>query len=588
MAGDHSTFLAAGAGADGGLGPGVYNDDSQLHELKPAYDRGSMGAVSFREASSHSSYGSSTTYPDLKIMTVTNGNNPTGAAPLYSANACASCRSQKRRCDKRFPSCSRCTKMKTNCNYHWEQWGPQFNPQLSLADFLLFHIPVTGEHMWLPGTLESLQPYQQNIQARGLNIDRFFGGLVMTTMVEQNQSLAGALDGYFGNIHPWLPIIHEQTFRARAFHLGSAPEADIALIFLSMLLVLETQRSEIGKESHLYNLCRYLFSFLQMSRSPSLELVQAGLLLAVYELGSGRSQAASLTIGTCARVGYVLRLNVDHTQLPEGHMSWVRSEEQRRVWLGVYMLDRLIHQVEYNPSAPHAVEEPPLTYRLPIDDREWDRPLESPTRGFFQPSFSTPIHIPLCYFAREIQAVRILGQVQVLSRMQREYGDAEMLSERVDGIDGVLMQFMQRLFEQTPGSWEVLCGANATALMSALLLHKTRLTLETQPQTQTNTPYPYNIPPSPSPTTERSIFALGSIINMVRDICAKFSALDNHKKLRCVPLPSLICTGETVQVAIWLNQTLPGSRIDVEPFRLVIAYAARSWGIAGDYLRQFG
>jgi hypothetical protein len=374
--------------------------------------------------------------------------------------------------------------MKTNCTYHWEQWGPQFNPQLSLANFLLFHIPVTGDHMWLPGTLESLQPYQQNIQARGLNIDRFFGGLVMTTMVEQNQSFAGALDSYFGNIHPWLPIIHEQTFRSRAYHLGTSPEAETALIFLSMLLVLDTQRSDIGKESQLYNLCRYLFSFLRMSRSPSLELVQAGLLLAVYELGSGRAQAASLTIGTCARVGYVLRLNVDDPRLPDGHLSWVRSEEQRRVWLGVYMVDRydspdshhnlaplttafrrLIHQVESTSSTPHAVEEPPLTYRLPIDDHEWDRSPESPSQGFFQPSFSTPLHIPLCYFAREIQAVRILGQVQNLNRMQHGNGDDELLRQQIDRLDGVLMQFMHRLFEQTPGSWEVLCGANATALM---------------------------------------------------------------------------------------------------------------------------
>ncbi|KAL2785369.1 fungal-specific transcription factor domain-containing protein [Aspergillus keveii] len=579
MAGDQYTILAAAV--DGVYPPSsVYRDGSQLRELKPAYDGGPMGDLSVRESSSHSSYGLSTTYSDLKVMNVMNGDDTTASAPLYSANACACCRSQKRRCDKKFPSCSRCTRMKTNCTYHWEQWGPHFNPQLSLADFLLFHIPVTGDHMWLPGTLESLEPYQQNIQARALNIDRFFGGLVMTTMVEHSQSLAGALDSYFGNIHPWLPIIHEQTFRTRTFHLGTSPEAEVALIFLVMLLLLETQRQDIGKESQLYNLSRYLFSFLQMSRSPSLELVQAGLLLAVYELGSGRSQAASLTIGTCARVGYVLRLNVDDPRLPEGHMSWVRSEEQRRVWLGVYMVDRLIHQVECTPSTPHAVEEPPLTYRLPIDDREWDRSPESPSRGFFQPSFSTPIHIPLCYFAREIQAVRILGQVQMLSRIE----DPELLRQQMDGLDGALMQFMHRLFEQTPGSWEVLCGANATALMSALLLHKTRLTVETQ--TQPNSPDSYTIPPSPA--TDRSIFALCSIINMVRDICAKFSALDSHKKLRCVPLPSLICTGETARVAIWLNRTLPGSSIDVEPFRVVIAYAARSWGVAGDYLRHFG
>ncbi|KAJ0412969.1 fungal-specific transcription factor domain-containing protein [Aspergillus carlsbadensis] len=527
-----------------------------------------------------------------------NGENPTANTPVFAANACACCRSQKRRCDKKLPSCARCTKydesnhpslLKTNCNYHWDQYAPQVNPQLSIADFLVFHIPVTGENMWLPGTLESLQPYQQNIQARGLDVDRFFGGLVMTTMVEQNQSLAGALESYFGNIHPWLPVIHEQTFRARASQLGTAPEAEVALIFLAMLLVLETQRSETGMQSQLYNLCRYLFSFLQMGRSASLEVVQAGLLLAVYELGSGRSRAASMTIGTCARAGYVLRMNVDHVDPCVPDSSWVRSEEQRRVWLGVYMLDRLIHQAESTPSTPHAVEDPAPSYRLPIDDRDWDRPPNSPSRSSFQPSFSTPIHIPLCYFAREIQAVKILGQVQMLRRIE----DPELLRRQMDALDGALLLFMQRLFEQTPGSWEVLCGANATTLMSALLLHQTRLNLETQhqhqlqPEAQPNNPRPYpdSTSPSPPPGPDLSLFALSSIINMVRDICARFSALDNKKKLRCVPLPSLICTGETARVALWVNRTVPASgvQVDVEPFRLVLAYAARSWGVAGMY-----
>ncbi|KAL3462125.1 fungal-specific transcription factor domain-containing protein [Aspergillus heterothallicus] len=516
-------------------------------------------------------------------MTAMTGNAIASKTPSTAANACACCRSQKRKCDKKLPSCSRCTKMKTNCNYHWDQagytgyTGYTSNPQMSLSDFLLFHIPVTGEHMWLPGTFESLQPYQHNIQARGLDIDRFFGGLVMTTMAEHNESLTGVLESYFGNIHPWLPVIHEHTFRARAAQLGAAPEAEVALIFLTMILILGGQDHDSGSQSQLYNLCRYLFSFLQLSRSPSLELVQAGLLLAVYELGSGQSQAASLSIGTCARLGYVLRLNVDHGQAQD--MSWVRSEEQRRAWLGVYMLDRLTHQVERNPSAPHAVEEPALDYRLPIDDREWDRPPECPSAGFFQPALSTPINIPLCYFAREIQAVRILGQVQMLARIT----NPDILRQQMDAIDGMLMQFMERLFEQTPGSWEVLCGANATTLMAALILHHTRLTFEAH-----NPASPYI---AASAATERSTFALCSIINMVRDICAKFSALDDKSKLHCVPLPSLICTGETARIAVWLNQTLPGMNQDIEPFRMVIAYAARPWwGVAevGEYLRQVG
>jgi hypothetical protein len=37
-------------------------------------------------------------------------------------------------------------------------------------------------------------------------------------------------------------------------------------------------------------------------------------------------------------VGYVLHMNADDARVPESF--WVRAEEQRRVWLGVYMVDR--------------------------------------------------------------------------------------------------------------------------------------------------------------------------------------------------------------------------------------------------------
>ncbi|KIA75807.1 C6 transcription factor [Aspergillus ustus] len=587
--GDGNILRSAGL-VDGGSLPDFHHRVSPAQQpVMSAYNSNhTAGPVPASSSSSSSHFSSlpATTYSNLKITTGMNGNRPPGDTPVYAANACTSCRNQKRRCDKRLPSCSRCIKMTIKCSYYWEQPGFQLNPQTSISDFLLFHIPVTGDRMWFPGTFESLQPYQQNIDARRLDIDRFFGGLAMTSMVEQNQSLAGVLESYFGNIHPWLPVIHHRTFHTRAGQLGVAPEAEVGLIFLVMMLVLEGQGHDSGKgptsQSQLYNLCRYLFSFLQMSRSPSLELVQAGLLLAVYELGSGHSQAASLSIGTCARLGYVLRLNVDNNE--QHTISWIRAEEQRRVWLGVYMFDRLTHQLERTPSTPHAVEEPQPEYRLPIDDREWDRPPESTAGlGFFQAAFSTPIHIPLCYFAREIQAVRILGQVQMLSRIT----DPDILRRQIDAIDGILIQFMERLFEQTPGSWQELCGANATTLMAGIILHHTRLTFETATQavtpssTSSSSPSPSSFASS-SPESERSMLALRSLTNMVRDICAKFSALDENRKLRCVPLPSLICTGEAARAAHWLNhQTAPGTNIDVDPFRTVIAYAARSWPIAG-------
>lgn len=112
-------------------------------------------------------------------------------------------------------------------------------------------------------------------------------------------------------------------------------------------------------------------------------------------------------------------------------------------------------------QAPHVVDKPASHFRLPVDDREWERVPEGPVQRFFQPSFSTPLDIPLSYFAREIQGIHIFSQVQALQNLT----DSDYFLQKSGVLDSILIQFMEKLFEQTPNSWEILCGANAIALM---------------------------------------------------------------------------------------------------------------------------
>lgn len=76
--------------------------------------------------------------------------------------------------------------------------------------------------------------------------------------------------------------------------------------------------------------------------------------------------------------------------------------------------------------------------------------------------------------------------------------------------------------------------------------------------------------------------ALSSIINMVWDICSKFNALPLGDKISPVPLPAVICAGETALTAGWLNRldTKP-CRLDYEPLRQLLAYATETWDLAG-------
>lgn len=231
--------------------------------------------------------------------------------------------------------------MNLNCNYNWYKAEQHFNTHHSLSNFLLFHGPMIQNYQWIPGAFESLQPYRQDMQAWSSDIHRFFVRLGTTTLAEETSSPDETLGLYFANIHPWLPFIQEQIFRRRLAQLQHAPLAETALLFLTVSLVMTGGTGSNGHDdfqSQLYYLCRYLFSFFQSVRPSSVELVQAGLLLVVYELGSARFQAASLNIGTCARLGYVLKLNIDLEE-SQDYSSWAEAEERRRVWLGIYMLD---------------------------------------------------------------------------------------------------------------------------------------------------------------------------------------------------------------------------------------------------------
>lgn len=111
--------------------------------------------------------------------------------------------------------------------------------------------------------------------------------------------------------------------------------ADTALLLLCMKLVQDTALPELYTTA-----TRFLYS-LQTKGILTLRIVQAGLLLSVYELGYGDFPAAFITIGHTARCAVALGLhNKLAPQLAGRPRSWVDWEERQRVWWMVVILDR--------------------------------------------------------------------------------------------------------------------------------------------------------------------------------------------------------------------------------------------------------
>lgn len=234
-------------------------------------------------------------------------------------------------------------RLKISCDYdlYLSEHG---NATSSLPSFLFSHYPVALGQTWLPVAFDALQPYRDNFQGRRIDIDKFVVQLIMTSLAEGRVHVQDVLSAYFRSVQSWLPVIHEKRFRSRITQLRHAPAADTVLLLCCMSLVVpgwEDCPDDGGARNQAYYICKYLFSFLQLVQPPSLEMVQCGLLITVFEVGAALSAAASVSIGTCARLGYALDLHVDQRENYKcSSPAWIAAEEQRRVWLGLFMLDR--------------------------------------------------------------------------------------------------------------------------------------------------------------------------------------------------------------------------------------------------------
>ncbi|GES61218.1 C6 transcription factor [Aspergillus terreus] len=379
-----------------------------------------------------------------------------------------------------------------------------------------------------------------------LEIDPLYVSLVFKNLKEQGISLDRVLAAYFGNIHPWLPVVMERSFRKRVAQLEHTPCAETALLVLAIVLVMH-RGVQNDLKSHFCNLFKYLFSFLQLRRAPSLQLVQSGLLLVLHEAGDSDSGAASLSIANC--LGLTVKSGGESGL---DYICWIVTDFK----------------------APHTIADLSDHFRLPVDDLILEQFQEGVLHDIPQFTLSAPVEIPLCYFAREIQSARLLGHVQAFQQSM----DAQSFPVKFTALDTALMQFAERLLEQTPRGWAVSCGANAMTMMAAFLLHQLRIDRCNQ--------FSYS---DPCYSTAPSLLALKSFINMVRDISCKFNTLAAEDNIDWVPLHTVVCIGEAIFATIRMKKLFGNEfQLDDGPLRQTLIYSRRHWRICEIYLRRIG
>ncbi|TVY88214.1 hypothetical protein LAWI1_G003897 [Lachnellula willkommii] len=229
-------------------------------------------------------------------------------------------------------------------------------------------------------------------------------------------SIAGLIGGparweaissqYFSTVHSWLPIVSKKRFQEIALASSAGQiRSDYALLILGMDVVMSTS-DEHNPRTPAYLAFKQLYLKLEIQGIASIQILQAGILIALFELGHAIFPSAAVSVEACVRYGLELGINWGAKFPEKKPFSWVDIEEQNRVWWAVVILDRFI-KIGYQ-RRQFLIQHPSPNVLLPSDDIAFDEGVMPPASLGILDSRSPR---KLGRFALTAEATRLLGQV---------------------------------------------------------------------------------------------------------------------------------------------------------------------------------
>ncbi|KAK8002413.1 rhamnogalacturonase [Apiospora arundinis] len=236
---------------------------------------------------------------------------------------CTLCKARKKKCDKQLPCCSYCVKNDLQCIYEpvtRKHAGQHQQKQRRLPT----HITTTPSSSASPPT----PSVPSEVSVGPANLHRQVYQLIRAS----GQFVDDVSTSYFHGLHLYMPIVSRTRFHDSLVALGAIPSADFSVLLLSMHLVtldsFVRDRMEKNHRPHdsasstiiggstkpdtqqsLYMTTKSLFAQVQSTFTPSIRLVQAGILIALYEYTRGEADQAFITISLCARLAYAARIH---------------------------------------------------------------------------------------------------------------------------------------------------------------------------------------------------------------------------------------------------------------------------------------
>ena len=327
----------------------------------------------------------------------------------------------KRKCSKTLPKCSLCVRVSRSCDYSatpddfqsLQQKVSELEAKLLAAPEDIPAFPRkeqvgTFQDASFPCTFfldsnafEYLSyTYSKPKGTPPLNVMEILGNVAETQ---------GMLDTYFVTVHKWLPIVSRMRLYQYMSNIPIDLGSDMALLFLCMKLVMEPPLDyPVLQPESLYQVAKSFLGVIESQNIFSVQVMQAAILLAAYEIGHSIYPAAYLSVCHCVSLGHFMGLH-ERKQAPQllpKCNTWTEQEERRRIWWAVIVLERYVNVG--GKLRPLTTDDPGLDEFLPVDDNYWD----SGTHTLNDPlAVSSSTDIQAAPFARTCQSAHLLSRV---------------------------------------------------------------------------------------------------------------------------------------------------------------------------------
>lgn len=382
---------------------------------------------------------------------------PEGQTAKVARTACLPCRKSKRRCDRNVPNCNLCTRKDIECSYPARREVVKASASSaerssqSWAHAIYFIAPRVFEQTRLELPTANFQVPTE-----------------VSSLIGDISSIRSIAAIYFREIHKWLTIISKESFFTYLLSPLTKRHTELSLLTLCMKLCC-TAPSDGDSHTILYNTAKRYYHDAEGAGFLSIPVLQAGLLIAFYEIGQAIYPAAYLSVGACARYGlalgldkYLLTLDGDGI----GRNSWIEVEERRRVWWAVLIFDRYVSLS--NPERPLSTSDPRFDSYLPVDDTAWDDSISKPADAV---RIANGFTLKMGGFARLCQAAYLLSQALRMIATTTGTGCATIRHDEIVQLRRTLIALVHAADNETAVRKLELCGQSALSLSTILLLH---------------------------------------------------------------------------------------------------------------------